>query len=60
MIFQFHSWQQFLQMGGYASFVWPAYGIILVALIIYGIKAVVRLRRLLKELKASHADSSST
>ena len=27
-----HSWQEFLRMGGYARYVWPAYGIAFVVL----------------------------
>lgn len=30
-------WQTFFAMGGYAAFVWPAYGISLFALLVLGI-----------------------
>lgn len=44
------SWHEFLTMGGYAAYVWPAYGI---ALVVMGLNAVLPARRqraLLKEL----------
>lgn len=40
MQFQFSDFQDFLQMGGYAGFVWSAWGITLIAVIGLTISAV--------------------
>lgn len=40
-----HSWHEFLTMGGYARFVWPAYGVALVVLVASGWAAHRGLRR---------------
>ncbi len=41
---------EFLDMGGYAAFVWPAYGIVAVALLLILILPLKRHRRLRLEL----------
>jgi heme exporter protein D len=43
------SWDEFLTMGGYAAYVWPAYGIAAVVVIL---NAVLPLRRLHRQLKS--------
>jgi heme exporter protein D len=43
----------FVNMGGYATFIWPAYGVaavVMAGLVIYGVRDLARLRRLLAEL----------
>ncbi len=42
---------EFLEMGGYAAFVWPAYGVTLAVLSLLVIDSVGRLRRRLAELE---------
>jgi heme exporter protein D len=47
--------QAFLDMGGYAGFVWPAYGVVAVvmaALVIASVNDLKRQRRLLAALEA--------
>ncbi len=46
------SWDEFLTMGGYAAYVWPAYGIALLVLLGNALLPVRRLRRRLAELRA--------
>ena len=48
------SWDEFLTMGGYAAYVWPAYGIALVVLVYNAMFPARRLRRLLTELRHRH------
>jgi heme exporter protein D len=38
-------WQTFFDMGGYAAFVWPAYGISVVALIVLAVLSLRQMRR---------------
>jgi heme exporter protein D len=45
MMIQFHSMAQFLAMGKYAAYVWPAYGVTLVVVVLN----VIWARRLLKQ-----------
>lgn len=58
----FMHWQtltQFLQMGGYAIYVWPAYGITLIILIVNLLTPLQRLRQLRYQPKKHH-DASTT
>ena len=48
------SWNEFLTMGGYAAYVWPAYGIALVVLVGNAVLPARRLRRGLAELTRKH------
>ena len=48
------SWDEFLTMGGYAVYVWPAYGIALLVLLGNAILPLRRLRRRLVELRSKH------
>lgn len=48
------SWGEFLSMGGYAAYVWPAYGIAAVVLILNAVLPGRRLRRQLAELKQQY------
>ncbi len=48
------SWDEFLTMGGYAAYVWPAYGIALLVLLANAVLPVRRLRRRLAELDRKH------
>ncbi len=48
------SWDEFLTMGGYAVYVWPAYGIALVVLVGNAVLPVRRLHRRLMELTRKH------
>ncbi|MBM3533661.1 MAG: heme exporter protein CcmD [Alphaproteobacteria bacterium] len=42
--------REFLDMGGYGTFVWPAYGVTALILMLLVIDSVARLRRRLAEL----------
>ncbi len=44
--------QHFLAMGGYAAYVWPAYAVFFIVLIIDAIAPRLRRRRVLRELRA--------
>lgn len=44
------SWQQFLHMGGYARYVWSAYGIAAVAIIANVVAPVVALARIKRRI----------
>jgi len=45
------SWHEFVTMGGYAAYVWPAYGIALVVLLVNALAPGRQQRRLLKEIR---------
>jgi heme exporter protein D len=45
------SLQSFFAMGGYAAYVWPAYGVFFVVLLIDWLAPQFRRRRLLRELR---------
>ena len=44
--------QHFLAMGGYAAYVWPAYGLFFLVLIADTVAPILRRRRVLGELRA--------
>ncbi|HZT51931.1 MAG TPA: heme exporter protein CcmD [Stellaceae bacterium] len=44
--------EHFLAMGGYARFVWPAYGVAAVVLVGLLVESVIRYRRAQRELDA--------
>ncbi|HXH02385.1 MAG TPA: heme exporter protein CcmD [Candidatus Competibacteraceae bacterium] len=46
----FSSWQEFFHMGGYAAYVWSAYGITLAVLAWLVISPLLRQRRLKRDL----------
>lgn len=46
----FSSWSAFFAMGGYAPFVWPAYGITVVVLTAVMLAPVLRYRKLRRAL----------
>lgn len=43
--------REFLEMGGYAAFVWPAYGVTLLVLLLLLLDSVGRLKRRQAELE---------
>ena len=43
------STDQFLDMGGYADYVWPAYGISAIILLIIFLQPIIRLKQTLKQ-----------
>lgn len=45
----------FLAMGGYAAYVWPAYGVFFIVLLIDWLAPQLRRRRLLRALRARMA-----
>ncbi|RDS86563.1 heme exporter protein CcmD [Dyella psychrodurans] len=45
------SLQSFFAMGGYAAYVWPAYGVFFIVLLIDWLAPQLRRRRLLRELR---------
>jgi heme exporter protein D len=48
------SWDEFLSMGGYAVYVWPAYGIAMLVVLLNAVLPGRRLRRQLAALKQKH------
>lgn len=50
---------EFLAMGGYAAYVWPAYAIFLVVLLADALAPVLRRRRVLRELRGRLARQSA-
>lgn len=52
------SWHEFLVMGGYAAYVWPAYGIAALILILNAVMPGRHLRRLLRELRRRPAQET--
>jgi heme exporter protein D len=51
--------QNFLAMGGYAAYVWPAYALFFIVLIADSIAPRLRRRRTLRELRARLARQSA-
>ncbi|GLQ45463.1 heme exporter protein D [Dyella lipolytica] len=49
------SLQSFFAMGGYAAYVWPAYGVFFIVLLIDWLAPQFRRRRVLRELRARMA-----
>jgi heme exporter protein D len=49
------SLQSFFAMGGYAAYVWPAYGVFFIVLLIDWLTPPLRRRRLLRALRARMA-----
>jgi heme exporter protein D len=49
------SLQSFFAMGGYAAYVWPAYGVFFIVLLIDWLAPQFRRRRLLRELRGRFA-----
>jgi heme exporter protein D len=49
------SLQSFFAMGGYAAYVWPAYGVFFVVLLIDWLAPQLRRRRLLRDLRGRMA-----
>ncbi|HKT32403.1 MAG TPA: heme exporter protein CcmD [Gammaproteobacteria bacterium] len=45
------SWHEFLTMGGYGAYVWPAYAIVLVVMVVNAVLPGRRQRALLKHLR---------
>jgi len=45
------SWHEFLTMGGYGAYVWPAYSVVLVVMIVNAILPSRRQRTLLNQLR---------
>ncbi|HEU5397822.1 MAG TPA: heme exporter protein CcmD [Gammaproteobacteria bacterium] len=45
------SLHEFLTMGGYAAYVWPAYGVTAVVMLVNALQPGLRLKRRLAELK---------
>jgi heme exporter protein D len=46
------SLQHFFAMGGYADYLWPAYGVFFIVLLADSIAPTLRRRRLLRELRS--------
>ena len=51
--------QTFFAMGGYAAYVWPAYAVFFIVLILDTIAPTLRRRRVLRELRARLARQDS-
>lgn len=54
------SLHEFLTMGGYAAYVWPAYAVAAVVLIANAVLPGWRLRRLLRRLRSAARDLDQT
>jgi heme exporter protein D len=46
-------WQTFLEMGGYAAYVWPAYGASLTALLVLGLVSWRQMKRVERRVALS-------
>ena len=46
------AWHDFIAMGGYAAYVWPAYGVFLVVLLADALAPVLRRKRIVHDLRA--------
>lgn len=46
-------WQTFLEMGGYAAYVWPAYGASLIALLALGVASWRQMKRVERRVALS-------
>lgn len=57
---QFHSVSEFLAMGGYAFYVWLAYGVSLVVLVWLGVSGPLRRRQLLAEERRRQRREAAT
>lgn len=51
---RFTSISDFLSMGGYAEYVWSAYGVTIAIMIVMTLLALVKSRRTLQKLKFEH------
>ncbi|MDP8033527.1 heme exporter protein CcmD [Pasteurella atlantica] len=47
----FQSWSDFFNMGGYGFYVWLAYGISFVAILVLGLQSISSKKALFKEIK---------
>ncbi|MBR0573188.1 MULTISPECIES: heme exporter protein CcmD [Pasteurellaceae] len=47
----FQSWSDFFNMGGYGFYVWIAYGISFVAILVLGLQSISSKKALFKEIK---------
>ena len=57
---QFHSVSDFLAMGGYAFYVWLAYGVSLVVMVWLGVSGPLRRRQLLAEERRRQRREAAT
>ncbi|MDE2235403.1 MAG: heme exporter protein CcmD [Gammaproteobacteria bacterium] len=53
------SWHEFITMGGYAAYVWPSYGIVLVVMLANAILPGRRQRRLLREIRRKQREEQT-
>ena len=51
----FHHWQSFLHMGGYANYIWSAYGFVTFAALTTAVVCRFRLRRIRRLIEKNHA-----
>lgn len=51
MSWPFHSLAEFFAMGGYATYVWPAYGLAIAILIGNVLQPILQRKKLLKQLQ---------
>ena len=49
---QWNNWNEFLAMGGYAQYVWPAFGLTALAVVIEVIQVRAKRREVLRSLHA--------
>ncbi|MDP8163306.1 heme exporter protein CcmD [Pasteurella skyensis] len=47
----FQSWSDFFNMGGYGFYVWLAYGISFLAILVLGLQSIISKKTLFKEIK---------
>jgi heme exporter protein D len=53
------SWHEFITMGGFGAYVWPAYGVVLVVMVVNAILPGRRQRALLKQLRHRRPNGDS-
>lgn len=46
--------KDFLYMGGYAAYVWPAYGLVIFVIILSIVKTLKHKHKVLRELRSRH------
>jgi heme exporter protein D len=53
------TFSEFMHMGGYGTYVWGAYGVVAVLMVLNTLIPILRHRRLLREAKLRNGDDNS-
>lgn len=51
----FHHWSTFIHMGGYAGYVWSAYGVVVLLAFAVAVVCRIRFRRIARMIKQCNA-----